>query len=201
MQSQNKANGGVGRRTTRNQRVTSEFNTKSNLFLCWAEKIAFLNFVSSLPSCGIQIQASIQAKCFSFLRQQSRSLWSHPGWGNAIHTKFCKTWWLNICLNLYLPLGHIFFSYQAHFMCAWDLSQQLATALTLTISARSHLSLFLGVLQKLIWVMLSMFYVALLDLHPVPLRDWLSGCKSQCKWFLRNNFHNSTTPFMGREVY
>lgn len=32
---------------------------------------------------------------------------------------FCKTWWLNICLNLYLPLGHIFFSYKAHFMCAW----------------------------------------------------------------------------------
>lgn len=139
---------------------------------------------------GFRFRPACKPNAFlSFLRQQSRFVfWSHPGWGNAIHTKFCKTWWLNICLNLYLPLGRIFFSYKAHFMCAWDLSQQLATALTLTISAQSHLSLLLGVLQKLIWVILSMSYIALLDLHPLPLRDWLSGCKSQGKWFLHNNF-------------
>lgn len=114
---------------------------------------------------------------------------SHPGWGNAIHTKFCKTWWLNICLNLYLPLGHIFFSYKAHFMCAWDLKSAVGDC-----SYFNHFSTFssltLGVLQKLGWVTLSMFYIALLDLHPLPLRDWLSGSKSQCKWFLHNNFQS-----------
>lgn len=93
---------------------------------------------------------------------------------------FCKTWWLNICLNLYLPLGHIFFSYKAHFMCAWG-------KLTLTISAHSHLSLFVGVLQSLMSHPLHALRHSP-GSSSTSFKGLLSGCKSQCKWFPCNNF-------------
>lgn len=125
-----------------------------------------------------------QPQGFSF-SMQNQGVWSHPGWGNATHTQFCKTWWLNICLNLYLPLGHIFFTAKP-ISCMHEAKSAVGEC--------THFNHFSTFSSLTVGVTRSLMSHPLHVLRHSPgtsstsFKGLVSGCKSQCKWFPCNNF-------------
>lgn len=92
--------------------------------------------------------------------------------------------------KLVLASGAYFPLLQSPFHVWVRQSQQLVSALTLTISAHSHLSLFVGVLQSLMSHPLHALRHSP-GSSSTSFKGLLSGCKSQCKWFPCNNFQFS----------